>query len=106
VHIYAQTPSGRDLGAWGEINGSWHGEWNEMNQAQWWENLLAIALSFSRVKGITAVTCVDTHPSWMGYGGFYRSDFSPKPAVSRIQRVLTQYTDKAKLANWKDVGYI
>lgn len=101
VHIYAQTPSGKDPGAWGEINGSWHGEWNEINQALWWENLLTIALSFKEVKGITAVTCMDTKRSWMGYGGFYRSDFSPKPAVSKIKKVLEQYTEKTKLINWK-----
>jgi hypothetical protein len=103
LHIYAQTPAGRDPGSWGEINGSWHGQWSEINQAQWWEDFLTIALSFKQVKGITAVTCVDSAPSsWMGYGGFYRSDFSAKPAVNKIQQVLEKYTQKEKLVIWGD----
>ncbi len=101
VHLYAQTPGGSDLNHMLPVNGAWHGAWCEENQADWWEQLLTIAISFPQIRGITAVTLADTNPNWSESGGLCTADLQSKSVMRRISGVLNQYTDRYAKAEWR-----
>ncbi len=64
--------------------GSWHGSWNEKNQADWIQQLYRIALSKPFIETITWADLADRNDGILTHGGLFTADMVPKQAYKAL----------------------
>lgn len=76
-----------------EAGGWWHRKWDEKLQAEFLEKIFTIFLSKPKIKSITWWDLTDSGCNsdigsrFLPFGGLTRRDFSPKPALIKLQKI-------------------
>jgi len=66
------------------------GRWSEDFQAEWLARFCEMALSKPYVESVCLHTLTDRHCTIVPAGGVLRKDFSPKPVVERLGKLLAE----------------
>ena len=77
-------------------SGWWRSKWDTQTQADYIERFFTLAFSKPHIKEITYWGVTDEEP-WVISGGLMNKDLTAKPALKRIEQLITKWTSQGEV---------